>query len=107
MKHRISRILRFAIFALLFFGIFGLVVMGLWNWLMPALFRLPAITYWQALGLLILSKILFGSFRGHRGSWRHRMIERWEKMTPEEREKFRQGLETRCGHSPAPAEPAK
>ena len=95
---RISRILKFAIFGVAFIAIFSFVVMWLWNWLMPALFAWHPITFWQALGVLILSKILFGGFRGHPGApwhWRRRMFERWEQMTPEEREKFRQGLQGR------------
>jgi hypothetical protein len=35
--------------------------------------------------------------------WRGRMAERWAQMTPEEREKFREGMRARCGHRPAPA----
>ena len=67
---------------------------------MPELFGLHAVSYGQALGLLLLSKILFGGFRGGRARqmfWRRRMMARWEKMTPEEREKFRQGMQGRCG----------
>jgi len=89
---------------------FGQAVLHLWNWLMPAVFGLHTITYWQALGLLGLGWLLFGGprgfFHGHRGHWRHRMKERWESMTPEERERFRQGMHGRCGHrrpEPAPA----
>jgi hypothetical protein len=80
----------------LFVALFGFVVMGLWNWLMPALFGLKTIGYWQALGLFILSKILFGGFRGAGpgGYSRRRIRERLEQMTPEERERFRQGF---CG----------
>jgi hypothetical protein len=66
--------------------------MWLWNWLMPVLFGLHAINFWQALGIVVLSKILFGSFRGghgFKGDWRARLIRRWEDMTPEERERFR------------------
>lgn len=77
----------------------GWVVMALWNWLMPALFAgARQIDYLQALGLLVLSKILFGSFRGRgcHGRW-HR--HRWEKMTPEEREKFQAGVSGCCGKS--------
>lgn len=44
-------------------ALFGLVVMLLWNLLMPAIFGLSVITFWQALGLLILSKIFLGSIR--------------------------------------------
>ncbi len=42
-----------------FFVLFGFIVMWLWNWLMPAIFRLPAISFWQSWGLLLLSSILF------------------------------------------------
>jgi hypothetical protein len=99
-RHRIVRGLKFLPFALLFLALFGFVVMRLWNWLMPALFGWHLITFWQALGVLILSKILFGGFKGGPGRhmyWRRRMMERWEQMTPEEREKFRQGMRGRCG----------
>jgi hypothetical protein len=92
--------LKFALFAILFLAISTFVVMSLWNWLMPALFGWHLISYWQALGLLVLSKILFGGFRGgpHRHwQWRRRVIERWEQMTPEEREKFRNTMRGRCG----------
>jgi hypothetical protein len=90
---------------LLFFAAFGFVVMGLWNWLTPALFGWKAIGYWQAWGLLILSRILFGGLRGSGGhwDWRHRMMERCERMTPEERERFRQAFQSRWGHVPPPA----
>jgi hypothetical protein len=74
------------------------VVMSLWNVLMPGIFAVHTISFWQALGLLVLSKILFGGFRpGMRGGprWRRSMRERWEKMTPEERENFKRGM--RCG----------
>jgi hypothetical protein len=83
----------------LFIGICGEVIMHLWNWLLPSLFGWRAITFWQSLGLLLLSRILFGSWHGGRDRSGHRRdrAERWERMTPEEREKFRQGLGSRCG----------
>jgi Ca2+/H+ antiporter, TMEM165/GDT1 family len=96
----IFRITKFVFFALLIATVLSFVVMGLWNWLMPALFALHRISFWQALGLLLLAKILFGGFRGYRGPrmpWRGRMMERWAQMTPEEREKFREGMRGRCG----------
>ena len=105
-SNRVLRGIRFALFAVVFAAVFSLIVMSLWNWLMPALFGLHAISYWQALGLLILSKILFGGFRGRSGPpmrWRRHMMERWEQMTPEEREKFRQSMRTRCGPFGSPA----
>jgi hypothetical protein len=67
------------------------------------------ITFWQALGLLVLSRLLFGGFRGgaRHGHWRGRMAERWQQMTPEERDRFRTGLGGRCGHfGPRGAEPS-
>jgi len=78
-RHWISRILKFAVFGVLFIGVFSFIVMSLWNWLMPTLFGLRLITYWQAMGVLIFSKILFGGFRGRPGRpwhWRQRMMER-------------------------------
>jgi hypothetical protein len=91
----LKRGLKVAVFGVLAVTIFGFLVMSLWNWLAPAVFGLHVITFWQALGLLVLSKILFGGFRGRPGiggHWRSRMKERWQQMTPEEREKFRAGL---------------
>ena len=87
---------------LAFLALFGFVVMSLWNWLVPTLFGWHHITYWQAVGVLILSKILFGGFRGGRHGppgwrWRRRMMERWAQMTPEEREKFREEMRGHCG----------
>jgi hypothetical protein len=96
------------------------IVMLLWNHLMPDIFHLPVITLWQALGLLILSKILFGGFRGgprqhfkdkmrekmrqkwmnmppeEREKMKERMKQRWTNMTPEEIEKFKQNWRRRC-----------
>ena len=103
-SHRFVRMLKFLPFAVLFVALFGYVVMALWNWLMPALFALKAIGYWQALGLVVLCRILFGG-RGSMGggrSWRQRTNERCERMTPEERERFRQGFLGRWGRTPAP-----
>jgi Ca2+/H+ antiporter, TMEM165/GDT1 family len=98
---RITRVLRIVLIVLTAAAVLTLVVTRLWNWLMPSLFGLHTITYWQALGLLVLSRILLGGFRGrpHFGPpWRRRMWVRWQQMTPEEREKFRSGMAVRCGH---------
>src|SRR6202011_4022991 len=97
---RVVKILKFVLLGTLAAAAFSFVLMSLWNWLMPALFGWHLINFWQAVGILVLSKILFGGFRGHPGRhlyWRRRMMERWEQMTPEEREKFRQGMRGRCG----------
>jgi hypothetical protein len=88
---------------LLFVALGGWIVMQLWNWLLPAIFGWREVTFWQALGLLALCRVLFGGFGGRgmdRSRFRHRLAERLELMTPEERERFRQGLRGRCGCDP-------
>jgi hypothetical protein len=96
------RIFAFMIVASL---VIGSIVMLLWNALIPELFRGPVITFWQAVGLLILSHILFRGW-GHRAHgwhqdrWSHRFQEKLAAMTPEEREKFRNDWRNRCGWSP-------
>ena len=85
----------------------GEVVLQLWNWLLPPLFGLGQITFWQALGVLVLCRILFGRLGGpgsYRRGFRRRMAERLEQMTPEERERFRQGMRGRCGLGPTASE---
>jgi hypothetical protein len=92
---------------LLFIFIGGEVVLQLWNWLLPPLFGWREITFWQALGMLALCRILFGGL-GHHGSggprFGRRMAERWGRMTPEERERFRQGMRARRGCGPSTSE---
>ena len=104
-RERWKRALLIAPLAVVLIAAFGFVVMSLWNWLMPELFGLRAIGYWQAWGLLILGKILFGGFHrsgGRGGHWRHRLMERYDCMTPEEREKFRQAFQARWASEPPP-----
>jgi hypothetical protein len=77
---------------------FATSVLYLWNWLMPGLFGLHTVSYWQALGLLALCWVLFGGFGwlGGGPSRYERSTERLGQMTPEERSKFREGLSSRC-----------
>jgi hypothetical protein len=92
---------------LLFIAVGGLVVQQLWNWLLPAIFGFRQVTFWQALGLLALCRILFGGFGGRggvRSGVSRRAAARWESMTPEERERFRQGMRARCGFGPPAGE---
>jgi len=90
---------------ILFIALGGIIVRELWNWLTPALFGWHQITFWQALGILLLCRILFGGLghrHGGRGrAWR-RAGNRWEALTPEERERFRETFRNRCGYGPAP-----
>ncbi|MDR1226216.1 MAG: hypothetical protein LBK47_04880 [Prevotellaceae bacterium] len=79
---------------------FSAATMLLWSWLMPAIFGVSAINFWQALGLLVLARLLFGGFGGRRGWLGHHAMmhgrgrhgnpirEKWTKMTPEERKEF-------------------
>jgi hypothetical protein len=81
----------------------GLIVEWLWNWLLPAIFGWRPITFWQGVGLLALSRILFGGFggHGHRSLHGRRFGRRWSKMTPEEKERFRQRVRERWDVRPA------
>jgi hypothetical protein len=97
----------------LFVWIGGEVVMRLWNWLLPELFGWKQITFWQSLGLILLCRILFGGLCGggnrgkHQSLSRRRMAERWEMMTPEEREKWRQSFRGRfSSFEPPDAKPS-
>jgi hypothetical protein len=94
-----------AILGMLLFIVIGSeIVLQLWNWLLPPLFGWRHITFWQALALLALCRILFGGlgWRGYgRSSLRRRMEERCENMTPEERERFRQRMRERWGFGPS------
>lgn len=105
---RFLRGLKFLAFFIVFLAVFGWVTERLWNWLMPPIFHLHVITYWQAVGLLLLSKILLGGFHRHgrhcrcrdrrwkeKLRWKRRMKERWHSMTPEERERFRAAMKER------------
>jgi hypothetical protein len=111
MRGRLKRLIFIAPLAilgmLLFIVIGGEVVRLLWNWLLPPLFGGRPITFWQALGILALCRILFGGFSGrgsYRSRFRRRMAERWEHMTPEERERLRQRMRERFGFGPSSAE---
>lgn len=84
---------RFLMFALVGGAVLGFVLAALWNALMPELFGLPTIGFWQALGLFLLGRILFGSFGGGgRRFNRPRFAGGWKDLTPEERERFRNAM---------------
>jgi hypothetical protein len=94
-----------------FIAIGGEIVRLLWNWLLPVLFGWREITFWQAVALLALCRILLGG-HGFRGPLRsnvrrrmeERMAERCEHMTPEERERYRQRMRERWGFGPSAGE---
>lgn len=95
---------------LLFVAAMGLVTMWLWNALAIDLFGAPEINVWQALGLLVLGRLLTGGFGGHhKGGWgehwkqkrmkAHMMKERWGSMNDQERKEFMENWKKRnyCG----------
>lgn len=90
--------LKALVFVVVALGALGLAVMALWNAVLPAVASVHPITFVQALGLLVLSRILFGGLRRHgRGHWRQRMRERWEHMTPDQREQMHAAFASRSG----------
>jgi hypothetical protein len=110
MNNQSCRRFRFFIplIVLAFVALVTLAVYGLWNGVLTDVLGVKAISYWQALGLLVLAKILFGGFPGRRGGpfgppWRRRMMmERWESLTPEQREQMREEMRRRFGDWPRP-----
>jgi hypothetical protein len=83
-------------------AVFGAAVMLLWNALMPQIFALPVLNYWQAVGLLVLTRLLFGGIGGWHGHAAHRgargdgrlfhrnnkLREKWMNMSEDERKEF-------------------
>lgn len=68
--------------AVAFFAlVFGYVVMLLWNWLMPEIFSLGMITFWQAVGLVLLARLLFGGFK--HGGDKHKSFSKKKFARPE------------------------
>jgi len=93
----------FIIIAAIF--LLGYVIMLLWNFIFPAVLHAERITYWQAVGLFVLCRILFVGFRRRHNSkphmWRGnpQWRQKWMNMSDEERVKFREEWKKRC-HTP-------
>ena len=101
-------ILKCILGGILFVLLAGLITMLLWNWLVPTLFSGPHIGFLQALGLLLLSKIIFGGWgrgrwNGGQHSWKRRYEEKLSAMSPEARERFKSRMREkwRCADPPA------
>lgn len=99
-RFRMWKVLKIIVLVSLALLVFGFVTEHLWNWLMPVIFGLKTITFLQALGLVVLSKILLGGIHKHgpgggRRGWKRHMEERWAQMSPEERERFKAGMRER------------
>jgi hypothetical protein len=98
-RFHIAKVIGIIILVIIGVFVFGSIVMLLWNALMPVIFHLPLISFWQALGLLILTKILFGGFRGGgpRAQWKKdKLKDAWKNMTPEQKEKLKSEWGRRC-----------
>jgi Ca2+/H+ antiporter, TMEM165/GDT1 family len=97
----LKKVLFFILIAAVAIIIFGGAVMLLWNNVLAGVLNVSTITFGQALGILLLAKILFGGWRGgwggNRHAWKNKMREKWSAMTPEEREKFKEQWQKRCG----------
>jgi hypothetical protein len=78
----------------------GTITQLLWNWLLPPIFGWKELSFWQALGMLTLCRILFGGISS-RGGWGRRT----SNWTPEEKARFRQRIVQRCW-GPQPPPPA-
>lgn len=93
----IRKAAKFLGYALLLIGVVALVgwvVMTLWNVLLPQILGVKTITFWQALGLLALCRILFGGPGGRGGGpytqrWKQKMAQRWKHLTPEQRDQMK------------------
>ena len=109
-KFRGKRIFLIPFFVAAFLALFSFFVMTLWNNVLVPVVHVSAVSFWQALGILVLSKILFGGFRGaHWGRHRfgHAMQQRWMNMSPEDKEKFREEWKKRCGRRFPDEKPAE
>jgi hypothetical protein len=105
-------ILKGVVFVALMVLIFGVTTQALWNWLVPVLFNGPVITVVQAIGLLLLIKILLFWSVGkgghqHQGPWRFYWKKKWEGMNPEDRERLKRRMKEKwCGHKPDDSGPS-
>lgn len=89
------------IFILIVAGVALLIwlVMFLWNTILPEVIGVTTINYWQALGIFVLSKILFGGFRGgppRSKRFKSKISEKFMNMTDEQKETFKSEWKSRC-----------
>jgi hypothetical protein len=103
MKFWIKKIIGFIICFLMIAALLSWVVMSLWNCVLVAVLGVSVISFWQAAGILLLSKILFGGFhksggwgRHNRKEWREKWAQKMQHMSPEEREKIKEEWRNRC-----------
>ena len=103
MKRFRFSIIKKIVLGLILLTLFGFGFMYLWNWLIPELFRGPELNFYQAIGLLVLSKMLFFGFAPFRRHgpphhyWKKRFAQRVAQMDPEDRERLKEKLREKWG----------
>ncbi len=101
-KFWIKKIVGFTVMAFAFGALLSYVVMLLWNGVLAVVVPVATISFAQAIGLLVLSKILFGGFHGKWGGgrgmqWKNELSEKWHTMSPDERDRMKEEWRNRCG----------
>jgi hypothetical protein len=97
------KIVMFSVLAIAGLSLMIYLTMVLWNWLVPELFHGPVLSFWQTLGLFVLSKIFFGTFfKGRNGGshWKPYWKQKWNSMSPEDRERFKQKMKDKWCYKP-------
>ncbi|MES2646947.1 MAG: hypothetical protein V4717_08745 [Bacteroidota bacterium] len=101
-RFRERKVAGFILIGIAAFSLFSFIVMSLWNAVLVPVVNVSSVTFWQAAGILLLSKILFSGFRGGgpfgrgRHQWSQEMKDKWQNMTPDEKEKMKQEWKQRC-----------
>lgn len=102
MKNKFNKIALGILCGIAILFILTAIVMLLWNALLPQILHVTAINFWQAMGILVLSKILFGGFHGGRKKWgsKQHLKEKFDQMSEEDRQRFKEKLKERFGNHP-------
>jgi hypothetical protein len=110
-----------AILCIAGFGLFIWAFQYLWNWLIPGIVGWRAISYWEAMGLFVLSKMLFkgitwnnkgGHWNKHWNAkwnekWNSKWSDKWATMSPEDRDRFKQKMREKCSWMSPSSEPSQ
>src|SRR5688500_11272337 len=94
-RFRERKVAGFILIGIAAFALFSWIVMSLWNAVLVPVVNVSSVSFWQAAGILLLSKILFSGFKGggsfgRRHQWNQEMKDKWQNMTPDEKEKMKQ-----------------
>lgn len=97
----IKKVIAIIFSVLAFIFLIPYVLMLLWNGILPKVIHVETISYWQAVGIFIISKILFGGLKmkgcgGEKQKITQKLQDKWMNMTPEEKEIFKQKWKEYC-----------